>query len=376
MDTRIPLPTLLSQILVAFTIELDNEAEHRMRHSTTAGRRAGEELRGPWLVSLAMWLNFMQYLPDEGLPLGELVRLARLERVATEGMTRWRYVTIAPAPGDPRPKPPKASWLVVPTRAGRRAQEVWRPLPQEIEDRWRSRFGDEAIQNPRQGLASILDQAGCELPDFLPTVGYGLWSRVPLPPKPEKSSADRLPLIVLLAKVLLIFATELEDQSSLSMAISANTMRVLTEHGIPQRDLPRLTGVSKELIAVSLGFLEKAGYLRLASNPASRGTTVHLTPTGLTAQASCQKLRQELEREWESRFGESVIASLRASLAGLLDARDNDASVLARGLVPPPKAWRGRLPYLTQTKAMLRDPAETLPHFPVVSHRGGYPDGS
>jgi hypothetical protein len=25
---------------------------------------------------------------------------------------------------------------------------------------------------------------------------------------------------------------------------------------------------------------------------------------------------------------------------------------------------------------MLADPAATLPHYPMVSHRGGYPDGS
>ena len=31
----LPLPTLLSQPLVAYTIEFDNEAEHRMPHRTT-----------------------------------------------------------------------------------------------------------------------------------------------------------------------------------------------------------------------------------------------------------------------------------------------------------------------------------------------------
>jgi hypothetical protein len=44
---------LLSQTLVAFTIELDNEFEHRMQHRTTAG--GGK--RGRWLVSLVLWSN-------------------------------------------------------------------------------------------------------------------------------------------------------------------------------------------------------------------------------------------------------------------------------------------------------------------------------
>jgi hypothetical protein len=40
-------------------------------------------------------------------------------------------------------------------------------------------------------------------------------------------------------------------------------------------------------------------------------------------------------------------------------------SPLFAGLNPYPEGWR----------AKVRKP-ETLPHFPVVSHRGGFPDGS
>ena len=32
--------------------------------------------------------------------------------------------------------------------------------------------------------------------------------------------------------------------------------------------------------------------------------------------------------------------------------------------------------YLAQTEAMLEDPTGTLPHYPMVLHRGGWPDGS
>lgn len=34
-DVSLPLPALLSQAFVAFTIECDNEFEHRMPHRTT-----------------------------------------------------------------------------------------------------------------------------------------------------------------------------------------------------------------------------------------------------------------------------------------------------------------------------------------------------
>jgi hypothetical protein len=42
-----------------------------------------------------------------------------------------------------------------------------------------------------------------------------------------------------------------------------------------------------------------------------------------------------------------------------------DHARLAAGLEPPPGGWR----------APLRSPA-TLPHYPMVPHRGGFPDGS
>jgi hypothetical protein len=66
MERRFPLPTLLSQALVAFTIEFDNEFEHRMPHRTTNhgstnhGSKRGSR-QDPWLVSLVMWSNCMRF---------------------------------------------------------------------------------------------------------------------------------------------------------------------------------------------------------------------------------------------------------------------------------------------------------------------------
>ena len=56
-----PLPTLLSQALVAHTIELDNEAEHRLPHRTTRHEGPDAGRGGPWLVSFALWANVLQY---------------------------------------------------------------------------------------------------------------------------------------------------------------------------------------------------------------------------------------------------------------------------------------------------------------------------
>src|SRR5690349_20633882 len=71
------LPALLSQVLVAFTIECDNEFERQMpprtsNYGNTAGRGAG-----PWLVSMAMWWTCMRFVAVDGITVAELTRRAR-----------------------------------------------------------------------------------------------------------------------------------------------------------------------------------------------------------------------------------------------------------------------------------------------------------
>jgi hypothetical protein len=67
----LPLTAPLSQLLVAFTIEADNELEHQLPHRTTRGPAAGSR-RGPWLVSLVMWSNFLRFVSEDGVPVREL----------------------------------------------------------------------------------------------------------------------------------------------------------------------------------------------------------------------------------------------------------------------------------------------------------------
>jgi hypothetical protein len=67
MYDRLPLPTLLDQVLVAFTIEFDNEAERQMPHRTTSHGASSGSLQAPWLVSLAIWENCMRFIGEEGI---------------------------------------------------------------------------------------------------------------------------------------------------------------------------------------------------------------------------------------------------------------------------------------------------------------------
>lgn len=367
---NLPLPTLLSQVLVAFTIEFDNEAEHLAPHRTTNHGGSAESPHALWLVSMVMWFNCMKYVGEEGVTVSELERLARTG-TNLPGMKRWGYITFESDTTNSHSKRPRPDAVIRATRAGRKAQEIWQPLFGIIEERWRERFGHEEIDHLRGALWGVARQFDVDLPDCLPILGYGLYSRESHYERlvlagDEDSIGAQLPLPALLSRVLLAFAIDFERESDLSLAISANVMRVSGEKGVKVRDLPLLTGVSKESIAMSLSFLEKHGYAEVEpESPGSRVKVLVLTQKGRKAQDTYRRLIWEIEERWQVRFGESIISALREALERLAGEPQRQKSPLFRGLDPYPDGWR----------ASVREP-DTLPHYPMVLHRGGFPDGS
>jgi hypothetical protein len=145
--------------------------------------------------------------------------------------------------------------------------------------------------------------------------------------------------------------------------VAANVLRVLGAERTRLRDLPALTGTSKESVRWALGILTRGDLAAEEPDPAaSRGKVALLTPRGLEARHLYHELTVAIERRWDDRFSPGVTGALRASLEPLAAGQ---SPVLFGGLEPYPDNWR----------ASVRRPA-TLPHFPIVLHRGGYPDGS
>jgi hypothetical protein len=81
-------------------------------------------------------------------------------------------------------------------------------------------------------------------------------------------------------------------------------------------------------------------------------------------------------RHRRARFDSGPIDALRRSLLSVIGPGDGDRPRLSLGLRPYPGGWRARKPYLRQTTAVLDGPGAALPHYPMVLHRGGWPDGS
>ena len=365
------LSTLLSQAVVAFTIEFDNEFEHQMPHTTARGP-AAHSGRGPWLVSMAMWSNFMCFIDPDGVPLRDVADLASI--VNLPGLERWRYVTVEPGPAERRP-PRNAAGVVRPTRGGRAAQSVWAPLARRVESRWAQRFGAAETAELRAALSSFVMRIDRPLPRYLPVSGVAREDLTHLPSR-DGDVAD-LDLAALLSQVLLAYTMDFESESRLSLALSANVLRILDAAGVRVRDVPLLTGVSKEAVSISLGFLERIDCVIIAPDPtASRIKVARLTPKGRAAQAKYRRLLAQTDERWMTRYGRADVDRLRTALTAVLTGKAGDQPKLAEGLRPYEHGWRAHPPYANLTKAMLADPLAVLPHYPIVSHRGGFPDGS
>ena len=362
---RLPLSALLSQALVAFTIEADNDFERKLPHRTTRHGRSPAAPGAPWLVSLAMWANCLQFVTPAGITVRELERAARTP-TNLDGMRRWGYLDVDPPPSAGGPKKPRLTAVLRPTRWGVRAQDEWRPLPAVVEERWQSRFGAGAMAGLRASLAGL---ARGDLPDCLPILGYGMFSRGPGPGADGDATGRELPFYTLLSRVLLAFALEYEAEAEVSLAISANLLRVLGPAGRPVRDLPELAGVSKEAISTAAGYLQRHGYaVREPAPPPGRGQHLRLTAQGTAAQRVYQELPALIERRWQAASPDGHVSMLRRQLERLTapgSGPDAGRPLLLTGLEPPPGSWRAA-----------NGAPRALPHFPMVLHRGGFPDGS
>ncbi len=109
---------------------------------------------------------------------------------------------------------------------------------------------------------------------------------------------------------------------------------------------------------MALKRLEKGGYAIVQEK------ALHLTAAGRDARDTYYRLVSDIEKHWEAGFGQSIV-NLRQSLEHLLRESPAGRSALFGGLEPYPDGWRASVPR-----------PEALPHYPMVLHRGGFPDGS
>jgi hypothetical protein len=333
----------LSAAFVAFVIEVDDALEAR--------RPAG---KGPWLTSVAMWRNCMQWVPASGISVAELTATARTP-TDLHGMRRWGYVEVEGWARSASGRPPLKA-VVRPTGRGAQAAAAWDGIPAEVEERWGRRYGSQFAEL-RTALVDLAEELDAGLPDTMPIVRHGWATRRDEQPegRPGPVPIAKLGLDSLVARPLTAFALEYEATGKLSLALSANLLTVLGTEPTPLRDLPDGTGIQREQIDNVAGYLERAGLAALVPIPgAKRGKALALTERGEKAKAASARKFGRLEATWEERH-RPVLERVREALATL------DVTFPEH----PPGTWRA------EDKELAR-----LPRFPLVTHRGGFPDGA
>jgi hypothetical protein len=369
-----PLSALLSQILVAYTVEIDCEFERRMLQMQSRGAR----------LSLVIWLNLLRFLADGPVSVRTLASRALTPEtgaIATLGcLERWGVVELQPGmrAGFGSGRGIRADWPVQLTASGEAAVKIWRGLLAEIDACWSKRFGDDATKL-RRSLEAIEHQIDLELPQGLPAAilklpGFG----------PRKSVAEEsLPIPVLVSRVLLAFALDFERAAQAPISLCANAIRVLSDEPLPAAEISKRTGCSKE--TAGIGWQHKP-YIMVENDPArGRGKLVRLSEAGIKAQQEYYSCTRAIEEKWKNRFHPAT-KEIRELLAVLLKRSD-----LSEGLKPPPGTTRAgsqspalgrvdigpaarqrRRDLVIQTEAFLRDPAGTLPHYPLWDMNRGF----
>ncbi len=369
-----PLSALLSQILVAYTVELDCEFERRLLQTQIRSAR----------LSLVLWLDLLQYLTDGPVSVRTLASRALTTETGVAAwlacLERWGVVALQPGKrtGFGSGRGIRADWPVRLTASGETAAGIWQDLIPEIEARWSKRFGDDATRL-RRSLEAIERQIDLELPQGLPVAmlklpEFGLRKSV---------AEDGLPLPVLLSRVLLAFALDFERESQTPISLCANVIRVLSDEPIPETEIPKRTGCSQE--TAGIGWQHKP-YILVESDPArGRGKLVRLSEAGIKAQQEYLSRTRDVEEDWKKRF-RTTTQEIRDALTALLKRNE-----LSDGLKPPPGTTRAgaqtpalgradigpaarerRRDLVLQTEAFVRDPAGTLPHYPLWDMNRGF----
>ena len=198
-----PMSTGLSQALIAYVIELDNEFEQRFA-------RAGGGAR---VVSVAMWSNLLRFVGD-GITVGEfpaavgaaeVARALHARRHGAVALRHARYGRRGSASGDVKrdgygsARGMKGSWIVRPTPAGRSSrgdlEDALRRHRCAVERALRSRRDRGARELTARDRRSRRD-----LPDALPILGGANGMRVELPAASRDPIAADAHLFALLSR--------------------------------------------------------------------------------------------------------------------------------------------------------------------------------
>ena len=144
------------------------------------------------------------------------------------------------------------------------------------------------------------------------------------PPRPA-TTTKKTPLSVLLSHAFATFDEDYEhtladDAAKPSLGIWGNVLRAIGNDGVPTRDLPTRTVLSRRAARAVLRDLQRLRWIA----PEKRGGASHLrlTTAGRAARDIGAAHIRAVEETWRQRFGTARVGALRQALAALASQFD------------------------------------------------------
>ncbi len=321
--SRTPLPTLLGHALGAFTI---------------AYNRAWRE-EGP-IPQLGAWATVLRVVDAQGTDQERIVHRAvtskRAARVIVGRLERLDVLRVESRSIEGKRGRARIVHL---TPAGEAWGAAAAGLVDDVEGRWRERFGDDVLGPLRDALSSIVDRLPVEMPHHV--TGYGASDpsvtggdyvlEDPGPPKipahgqewpvvlrDAGDSSRDLPLPALLSQALAAFAIDYERERLGGLQPVSNFFRFVPDDGIALAEARTLGGVSgngKTLHERHLDVVVEPG------RTGDRQRRVYLTPKGRRMRDAYPYLVEEIEDRWREEYREAVPA-LRRLLTSMDESFD------------------------------------------------------
>jgi hypothetical protein len=360
------LPTMLAWAWLAFTIEADTAFEARMAELPDRAR---------FRISYAMWAHCLRFVDENGLTFAELRARSGQAPATTRsmvgGLERWGWLTVGTdekrREGYGSGRGLRNDTVVRANGAGIAAGRLWPAVLTEVHVRWHARFGAERVNELERALGAVRLDTDNALPWAPPVIGPQDGFKTGWDRNGGSSMGNDPPLTAQLAQLLVAGTLDYESEDRVSLPIGADVLRVISVDGVPARDLPHLSGVSKEAITMALALLDRPALVTM-----NAGKSVGLTADGRVERDRHPSRIAEVEAGWRDARGDAAVSAMRDALCGVLNHRE----ALSACFSTPAGCWRGEKPYVEQTRRLLDDPTGALPWHPMVLHRGGWPDGS
>jgi hypothetical protein len=142
------------------------------------------------------------------------------------------------------------------------------------------------------------------------------------------ASRGTVPLSVLLSHALLALTRDFEQavvgrESTPSLPLWSNLLRVLSGEGVDQREVPRLACISQRAARIASTKAKRRGWLVVEPSPGPKGGKLaRLTPAGAQASVDAASVLEDVETRWRSSIGPDRIEEARAALGALVTRID------------------------------------------------------